>query len=98
MTGVLTKHLLLQADSEEKSQLNVPFAYLSILLGYLCLHEPIYQAFRRLSPSGTLRPLLESIRQFIVLHEKIGTEDNSEHGAEATARLRALAHELEMRA
>ncbi|CAK7222405.1 hypothetical protein SBRCBS47491_004855 [Sporothrix bragantina] len=89
-----------EADSEEKSQLNVAFAYLSILLGYLCLHDPIYQAFRRLSPSGSLKPLLESIRQFIILHDQIGKAENSEHGAEAshfTARLRALAQELDAR-
>ncbi|CAK7212269.1 hypothetical protein SEUCBS140593_001447 [Sporothrix eucalyptigena] len=90
-----------EADSEEKSQLNVAFAYLSILLGYLCLHDPIYQAFRRLSPSGSLKPLLESIRQFIILHDQIGKAENSEHGAEAshfTARLRALTQELDARA
>ena len=76
------------------------FAYLSILLGYLCLHDPIYQAFRRLSPSGSLKPLLESIRQFIILHDQIGKTENSEHGAEAshfTARLRALTQELDAR-
>ncbi|KJR80409.1 uncharacterized protein SPSK_04910 [Sporothrix schenckii 1099-18] len=89
-----------EADSEEKSQLNVAFAYLSILLGYLCLHDPIYQAFKLLSPSGNLNPLLESIRQFITLHDQIGKAENLEHGAEAsqfTARLRALTQELDAR-
>ena len=74
---------------------------MSILLGYLCLHDPIYQAFRRLSPSRNLNPLLESIRQFINLHDQLGKAESLEHGADAshfTARLRALAHELEVRA
>ncbi|CAK7269500.1 hypothetical protein SEPCBS119000_003600 [Sporothrix epigloea] len=90
-----------EADSEEKSQLNVAFAYLSILLGYLCLYDPIRQAFGRLSPSRSTKPLLDSINQFIILHDQIGKTESSEHGVGAnhfTARLRALTQELAARA
>ncbi|CAK7269998.1 hypothetical protein SEPCBS57363_003879 [Sporothrix epigloea] len=90
-----------EADSEEKSQLNVAFAYLSILLGYLCLYDPIYQAFGGLSLSGSIKPLLDSINQFIILHNQIGKAENLEHGAEAshfTARLGALTQVLATRA
>ncbi|OAA56991.1 Wings apart-like protein [Niveomyces insectorum RCEF 264] len=85
-----------EADSEETSQLSVAFAYLSILLGYLCLHDPLDQAFCKLSPSRNLSPLLESIRQFIVVHDQLGKGSDTDH--HFTARLRALAHELEVRA
>ncbi|EFX01418.1 hypothetical protein CMQ_6360 [Grosmannia clavigera kw1407] len=89
-----------EADSEEKTQINVAFAYLSILLGYLCRYNPVYKAFKRLSPNGSLKPLLDSIHQFIDFHDKVGKTSDVD-GAEAshfTARLQALARELELRA
>lgn len=89
-----------EADSEEKTQINVAFAYLSILLGYLCRHDPVYQVFRKLSPNDSPKPLLDSIHQFIDFHDQV-EKKNTEYGAEPSnfsARLQALARELEVRA
>ncbi|KAK4679567.1 hypothetical protein QC764_0036090 [Podospora pseudoanserina] len=58
------------ADSMEKTQLNVALGYLSILLGYLCLHEPIKERFVRVHPKKSLQPLLDSVNEFIALHIK----------------------------
>ena len=43
-----------QADSMEKTQLNVAFGYLSTLLGYLCLYPPIRERFISIYAKGTL--------------------------------------------
>lgn len=57
-----------QADSVEKSQLNVAFGYLSLLLGYMSLYEPVRQRFNSMHKAGNLVPLLDSIREFIAYH------------------------------
>lgn len=89
-----------EADSEEKTHINVAFGYLSVLLGYLCHYDPIRRMFETLNAGGGLEPLLNSIREFAVLHEKseaaaatesAGAEDD--HGS-SSRRLRALAERL----
>lgn len=57
-----------EADSVEKSQLNVAFGYLSLLLGYMSLYEPVRQRFSSMHKAGNLVPLLDSIREFIAYH------------------------------
>ncbi|ROV91410.1 hypothetical protein VSDG_07203 [Cytospora chrysosperma] len=57
-----------EADSVEKSQLNVAFGYLSLLLGYMSLYEPVRQRFNSMHKAGNLVPLLDSIREFIAYH------------------------------
>ncbi|KAJ0117651.1 hypothetical protein J7T55_001850 [Diaporthe amygdali] len=57
-----------EADSVEKSQLNVAFGYLSLLLGYMSLYEPVRKRFSSMHKAGNLAPLLESIREFIAYH------------------------------
>lgn len=88
-----------EADSEEKTHINVAFGYLSVLLGYLCHYDPIRKRFEALNAGGGLEPLLNSIREFAVLHEKseaaaaqsAGVEDDS---GGSSRRLRALADRL----
>ncbi|KAK7749886.1 hypothetical protein SLS53_000468 [Cytospora paraplurivora] len=57
-----------EADSVEKSQLNVAFGYLTLLLGYMSLYEPVRQRFGSMHKAGNLVPLLDSIREFIAYH------------------------------
>ncbi|ROW08886.1 hypothetical protein VMCG_02794 [Cytospora schulzeri] len=57
-----------EADSVEKSQLNVAFGYLSLLLGYMSLYEPVRQRFSSMHKAGNMVPLLDSIREFIAYH------------------------------
>lgn len=57
-----------EADSVEKSQLNVAFGYLSLLLGYMSLYEPVRKRFNSVHKAGNLAPLLVSIREFIAYH------------------------------
>ena len=74
----------------EKSQLNVAFGYLAILLGHLCLHEPIRERFMSIYSKRNLEPLLESIRIFIMLHRRTAGPD-----ANAADRLESLVDQLE---
>ncbi|KAK8041159.1 hypothetical protein PG994_014166 [Apiospora phragmitis] len=58
-----------EADSDAKSQLNVAFGYLAVLLGYLSLLKPFRVAFRASHSKKNMRPLLDSIREFVVHHK-----------------------------
>ncbi|KAK4453608.1 wings apart-like protein 1 [Podospora aff. communis PSN243] len=81
------------ADSIEKSQLNVALGYLSILLGYLCTYDPIRERFLLVHPKKTLQPLLDSINEFIVVNHKAAEAQQSQFGA--TARLQNLLAQLQ---
>jgi hypothetical protein len=86
-----------KADSMEKTQLNVALGYLSVLLGYLCLDPSIRERFVQVHPKKTLRPLRDSIDEFIVFHKRVAeaqaaTAASSESGS--LARLQALADQL----
>jgi len=87
----------LQADSVEKSQLNVAFGYLSVLLGYLCLYEPIRKRFVELHPGG-LSPLLSSIREFIAYHKvaDYAAEAAQAESSSFTGRLQSLVDQLRL--
>jgi hypothetical protein len=78
----------------EKTQLNVAFGYLSILLGYLCLHQPIRERFISICSKGSLEPLLESLREFILFHKKVAA-NAMDGGGSAADRLQALVDQLE---
>lgn len=80
------------ADSIEKTQLNVALGYLSILLGYLCTHEPIRERFLVVHPKKTMEPLLDSIHEFIAVNHKAAEASQSQFGA--TARLQHLLAQL----
>jgi hypothetical protein len=83
----------------EKTQLNVAFSYHSILLGYLCLHGPVRERFMSIHSKRSLEPLLESIREFIVLHRRtlaaMDGEPATRPEANAVNRLQSLVDELE---
>ncbi|KAH6658378.1 hypothetical protein BKA67DRAFT_533532 [Truncatella angustata] len=90
-----------EADSEAKSQLNVAFGYLSLLLGYLCLYPPTRKAFTSSHSAKSLGPLLDSIHEFISHHRAMeaslldaGVDDPRAHGG-YTERLQGLVDQLE---
>jgi len=92
VTALLTSS---QADSVEKSQLNVAFGYLSVLLGYLCLYEPIRERFAGLHPGG-LAPLRDSIREFIAYHKAAdyAAEETRTEASSFIGRLQILVDQL----
>ncbi|KAK4164872.1 wings apart-like protein 1 [Cladorrhinum sp. PSN259] len=88
------------ADSIEKTKLNVALGYLAVLLGYLCLNDSIRDRFISVHPKKSLRPLLDSINEFIILHHKaaeVQGDDGSKGSSDsaAIARLESLANQLE---
>ncbi|KAI1500919.1 hypothetical protein F5X99DRAFT_384369 [Biscogniauxia marginata] len=89
-----------EADSMEKSHLNVAFGYLAVLLGYLSLHAPVRQKLKSNHSAKSIGPLIDSIREFIAHYEKVeNAMDESESGSRAHSgyaeRLQALVQELE---
>ncbi|KAK6075911.1 rheb small monomeric gtpase [Seiridium cupressi] len=90
-----------EADSEAKSQLNVAFGYLSVLLGYLCLYAPIRKEFRSSHSAKSMGPLVDSIQEFISHHRAMeaslldaGADDPRAHGG-YTERLQGLVDQLD---
>jgi hypothetical protein len=81
----------LKADSVEKTQLNVAFGYLAVLLGYLCLSEPVRKRFSHKNHSKGLGCLLDSIREFIALHRTI---DDKSGANSLTGKLQNLVDSL----
>jgi len=77
----------------EKVQLNVALGYLSILLGYLCLREPIRDRFLAAQPKKAIAPLLDAINEFIAINNKLAEAQQSQFGA--TARLQMLIAQLQ---
>ncbi|KAK5662741.1 hypothetical protein OQA88_6148 [Cercophora sp. LCS_1] len=80
------------ADSIQKSSLNVALGYLSIVLGYLCLSAPIRGTFVRVHPKNSIQPLLESIAEFIAVHNQVEEVQETQSGA--MARLQRLLDQL----
>jgi hypothetical protein len=83
----------------EKSHLNVALGYLSVALGYFCLNREIRTRFESLHSRRTLEPLLNAIREFIVLHQLAANSIEGQEGARqdsgATERLERLVQQLE---
>ncbi|SPQ21696.1 160c517e-3ad6-4f20-8b52-67b0ca4d062f [Thermothielavioides terrestris] len=88
-----------EADSMEKTQLNVALGYLSILLGCLCLTDSIRDTFVLVHPKKSIQPLLDSVNEFIAFHRKVAETEVAE-GAKQDAesaslnRLHTLADQL----
>ncbi|KAK0720480.1 wings apart-like protein regulation of heterochromatin-domain-containing protein [Lasiosphaeris hirsuta] len=78
------------ADSMEKTQLNVALGYLSILLGYLCLCESIRERFILVHPKKSIQPLLDSVNEFIAFHHKVAEAQGNEGRAKQETNLAAL--------
>ena len=90
---------VLEADSVEKSHLNVGFAYLAVLLGHLCLYAPVRQKFRSSHAAKSMGPLLESIREFVHHHKTMESQiyegEDAPRGQSGWAEIEALARQLE---
>ncbi|KAI0885226.1 uncharacterized protein GGS22DRAFT_163157 [Annulohypoxylon maeteangense] len=89
-----------EADSMETSHLNVAFGYLTVLLGYLALHGPVRQKIRSSHSAKSIKPLLDSLREFLTHHRKVEqsveeSEDGSRGHSSYTERLQDLVHQLE---
>ncbi|KAK3903337.1 wings apart-like protein regulation of heterochromatin-domain-containing protein [Staphylotrichum tortipilum] len=87
------------ADSMEKTQLNVALGYLSVLLGYFCLSDSIRERFVAAQPKKNMQPLLDSIIEFITFHRKVAEaqgDEGAKQGSDsaALARLQDLADQL----
>ncbi|KAK4151298.1 wings apart-like protein regulation of heterochromatin-domain-containing protein [Chaetomidium leptoderma] len=87
------------ADSMEKTQLNVALGYLSVLLGYLCLSDSIRDRFVLVHPKKNIQPLLDSINGFIAVHRKVAEAQGGEGGKPGSesgslTRLQDLADQL----
>ncbi|KAK1760734.1 wings apart-like protein 1 [Echria macrotheca] len=80
------------ADSMEKTHLNVALGYLAILLGYLCLSAPIRDRFQVVHPNKSIQPLLDSINEFIAVNHKVAEVQGSQF--KAMARLQSLVGQL----
>ena len=78
-----------KADSVEKTQLNVAFGYLAVLLGYLSLADSVRNWLLDQSRGNGLSCLIGSVREFIAHHRTL------DHRAEVTVRLEDLADRLE---
>ncbi|KAG0648430.1 Wings apart [Hyphodiscus hymeniophilus] len=82
------------AESLEDNHKNIPFGYLSVLLGYLCLSPTILERVRNQLEGKTLKPLLASIEEFIGHHKTVddlyATEDGHSPNSAFTERLEAL--------
>lgn len=83
----------------EETQLNVALGYLSILLGYLCLRDPIRDRFVSVHPRKSIQPLVDSINEFIAFHRKVAEaqgDEDSKQGSESAAmtRLQGLVDQL----
>ncbi|KAJ4306519.1 hypothetical protein N0V88_001323 [Collariella sp. IMI 366227] len=84
-----------EADSMEKTQLNVALGYLSILLGYLCLSPPIRDRFVAVHFKKSIQPLLDSVNDFIAVNRKAAEGTGSEsQDSGSLARLQHLADQL----
>ena len=88
--------LFIQADSMEKTQLNVALGYLAVLLGNLCLRPAIRDRFLVVHPKKNMQPLIDSINEFVAFHSKVAEAEGTGGGSEAgaVARLRELVDQL----
>ncbi|KAI8633128.1 hypothetical protein F5Y19DRAFT_471386 [Xylariaceae sp. FL1651] len=92
-----------EADSMEKTHLNVAFGYLSVLLGYLALHAPVRHKLKSSHPARSVGPLIDSIREFIAHYEQVDNimsegDDGARNHSGYTGRLQELVQQLEDKA
>ncbi|KAI0446612.1 wings apart-like protein regulation of heterochromatin-domain-containing protein [Xylaria telfairii] len=87
-----------EADSMEKTHLNVAFGYLSVLLGYLSLHGPVRHKLIHSHSAKSIGPLVGSIREFIAHYEQVEnamSDDGDGHHGTYAERLQELVQQLE---
>ncbi|KAK1979694.1 hypothetical protein LZ30DRAFT_596363 [Colletotrichum cereale] len=78
------------ADSVEKTSIAVAHGYLAILLGYLSLGGQVRRRLEEKSHGRGIKYLLDSIQEFMSLHQKLDTD-------ELTTSLQNLVNELRQR-
>ncbi len=82
----------------EKTHVNVSFAYLSILLGCLCLHESIREKFVSVDSKHSLERLASSIKEFIMVQKMAAKamegDGQTRPESGATERLQKLVEQL----
>ncbi|KAI0398233.1 hypothetical protein F5Y17DRAFT_411522 [Xylariaceae sp. FL0594] len=89
-----------EADSMEKTHLNVALGYLAVLLGYLALYGPVRQKFVRKHSARSIGPLIGSIREFIAHYEQVetalsGDDDETHSHGTYLQQLQELVQQLE---
>lgn len=82
--------MVIQADSVEKTSVAVAHGYLAILLGYLSLGSQVRRRLEEKSHGRGTKYLLDSIQEFMALHQKLDTD-------ELTTSLQNLVNELRQR-
>ncbi|KAI0490744.1 wings apart-like protein regulation of heterochromatin-domain-containing protein [Xylaria cf. heliscus] len=92
-----------EADSMEKTHLNVAFGYLSVLLGYLSLHGPVRHKLIHSHSAKSIGPLVGSIREFVAHYEQVEnamseSDDGDRHHGTYAERLQELVQQLEEKA
>jgi acyl carrier protein phosphodiesterase len=55
----------------EESYANVPIGYLTVLLGNLCLNDAVRSKIRSRLPGRKLDLLVEKVKEFVTLHERV---------------------------
>ncbi|KAL2151989.1 hypothetical protein VTH82DRAFT_5173 [Thermothelomyces myriococcoides] len=78
------------ADSMEKTQLNVALGYLSVLLGYLSLSDSTRDRFILVHPKKSIQPLLDSISEFIAFHRQVAEAQGSDGDKQESGSLTRL--------
>jgi hypothetical protein len=73
---------MVEADSVEASQANVPYGYLSLLLVNLCQNETVRRHIVGAMPAAGLRELVDTAEEFIRIHQKTDRELVDQVGAE----------------
>ena len=76
----------------EKTNTNVALGFLSVLLGYVCLHGPCRTLFEENNPGNGIDCLVASIQQFTDVHRRTG--DSRPDTEELAGKLQDLIDEL----
>ncbi len=64
--------LIQQVYSEEETNLNVAFGYLSVLLGFFCLNRKVRAWVSSQLQEGSLKPLVGALEEFLQYYRKAG--------------------------
>lgn len=86
-----------EADSLERSQINVAYGYLAILLGNLSQNKQVKDHIRNQLPGKSLMSLIAAIDEFVLHHQRtdqLGESAGDGAWAAFTERLRAVADVL----
>ncbi|KAL7771700.1 hypothetical protein CFE70_001650 [Pyrenophora teres f. teres 0-1] len=82
------------ANSLEDSHSGVTIGYLAVLLGNLCLDERIRTKVRALLPNKRLGMLIDSIKEFVRVHEHVDRKVEDFEGAEGQEALQTYTARL----